>query len=141
MKRDAFTLIEIIFVMLIISILTAIAVVKSSGMTERARETKLKSFAGTLNRSVGGAIWLRSIGDGNNGSVAFGMYDTDIHKYISIIPEHNLGPALINCNILGDGIFLRYSYSKNYEIHCQDGSKTTSPKFRLYNQTDGVYID
>jgi len=140
MNRNAFSLIELIFVMLILGILAAVAVVKSSGMTERAREAKLEAFTGTLNRSVGGTLWLRSIGDNRNGSVAFADYDADIDNYISLIPEYSSGPSLINCNTTGNGIFLSYTFSKIYEIHCQDGSKTTTPNFRLYNQTDSTYI-
>ena len=140
MKRNAFTIIELIFVIMVVGILTAIAVVKSSSMMEHATETKLRSFIGTLNRSVGAALWLQSIGDSRNGSVAFANYNANIDNYISLVPEYSAGPSLLNCNSAGDGIFLSYPFSKTYEIHCRDGNKTASPNFRLYNLSDSIYL-
>ncbi|HEY9203524.1 MAG TPA: hypothetical protein VIM82_04270 [Sulfurimonas sp.] len=110
-------------------------------MANYAKETQLKSFVGTLNRSVGPTIWLQSIKDGHNGSVAFADYDTNIDEYIDVIPNYTLTPALVNCNESADGIFVSYTFGKNYEVHCRDGNKTSSPDFRLYNQTDDVYIE
>jgi prepilin-type N-terminal cleavage/methylation domain-containing protein len=141
MKRNAFSLIELIFVMLILGILSAVAIVKSTSMTERAREAKLQSFAGTLNRSVGGALWLKSMQDNRDGSVAYANYDAQLANYVQMLPQYSFGPALINCNSAGDGVFLRYLFAKTYEVHCKDGSKTTSPDFRVFNVTDGLYLD
>jgi prepilin-type N-terminal cleavage/methylation domain-containing protein len=141
MKRAAFNLIELIFVIIILGILSSVVIVKMGNMANYAKETQLKSFVGTLNRSSGPTIWLQSIKDGNNGSVVFADYDADIDKYIDIIPNYTLAPALINCNAIGDGIFVSYTFGKLYEVHCRDGNRTTSPNFRLYNQSDSIYMD
>jgi prepilin-type N-terminal cleavage/methylation domain-containing protein len=141
MKRAAFNLIELIFVIIILGILSSVVIVKMGDMANYAKETQLKSFVGTLNRSVGPTIWLQSIKDGHNGSVAFADYDTNIDEYIDVIPNYTLTPALVNCNESADGIFVSYTFGKNYEVHCRDGNKTSSPDFRLYNQTDDVYIE
>ena len=141
MKRAAFSLIELIFVIIILGILSAVVSVKMSGMTDQARVSKLKSFVGTLNRSVGPAIWFNSLNDSRNGSVKFADYESNIENYTQIIPDYTGSLSLTNCNDAGNGIFLSYEYSKSYEIHCKDGISTTSPKFRLYNSTDALYIE
>lgn len=141
MKRAAFNIIELIFVIIILGILSSVVFIKMSNMTKHAKETQLKSFVGTLNRSVGPAIWFKSIEDKRSGSVAFADYDAILDKYIEIIPNYTLAPALINCDASGDGIFVSYTFGKIYEVHCRDGNATTSPNFRLYNQTDGIFMD
>lgn len=141
MKRGAFNLIELIFVIIILGILSSVVIVKMGNMTQHAKEAQLKGFTGTLNRSVGPAIWFKSTEDGRSGSIAFADYDANLSKYVELVPNYTSGPALINCNISGNGIFLNYLFGKTYEIHCRDGNATTSPDFRLYNQTDGIYMD
>ena len=140
MKRNAYSLIELIFVILILGIISSIAIAKMGQMTERARVTQLKSFVGTLNRSVGSAIWFKSIQDNRAGSIAFADYEADIGRYIELIPNYTSRPSLVTCNSIGNGVFLSYPYEKNYEVHCTDGNSSTSPDFRLYNQSDGVYL-
>ena len=141
MKRSAFSLIELIFVIIILGIISSVVIVKMGKMADKARFTKLKSFVGTLNRSVGPAIWFDSIRDNRNGSVAFANYQDSLGNYVDLIPNYTSGPFLVNCTSDGNGTFLSYSYEKNYEIHCTDGSSTTSPNFKLYNTNDSLYID
>ncbi len=141
MRRSAFTWIELIFVILILGVLAATAVVKMGGMTERAKEVQLKAFTGTLNRSSGGGFWFKSVNDGRNGSVAFDDYDDMIDQYIELIPNYTTGPALVLCNGAGTGVFLSYSFTVDYEIHCKDGSRSESPYFRLFDATNGQYIN
>ncbi|WP_457563871.1 type II secretion system protein [Caminibacter pacificus] len=49
--RKAFTMIELIFVIVILGILAAVALPKFLGVAQQAHEANLKSFVGTLNRS------------------------------------------------------------------------------------------
>lgn len=141
MKRSAFTLIELIFVIIILGILSAVAVVKLGQMGNITKLTKLKSQTGTLNRSVGPALWSRSTTNERGGSVAFADYEADFDRYMDLIPNYTTGPSLVNCNSDGNGTFLTYEYEKDYEIHCRDGNETTSPNFTLYNLTDDTYMD
>lgn len=141
MRRHAFTWIELIFVIIVLGVLAATAVSKMGGMTDRAHEVQLKAFAGTLNRTSGGGFWFRSIQDGRNGSVAFADYDAVMDQYINLLPDYTTGPSLVNCNAAGTGVFLSYSFSVDYEIHCRDGNQHESPKFRLYDATDGRYVE
>lgn len=141
MKRSAFSLIELIFVIIILGILSGFVVAKMGDMAEKSRITKLKSFVGTLNRSVGPAIWFNSLQNNRGGSIAYVDYDTSIDNYIKLLSGYTSGPSLINCNSDGNGTFLSYDYEKNYKVHCKDGIQTTSPEFKLYNQTDNIYMD
>ncbi len=141
MRRSAFSLIELIFVIILLGILSAFSVVKLGEMATTAQVTRLQSFVGTLNRSVSGAIWFDSMQNSRDRSVAYADYDAQLDNYITILPESTFGPSFINCNSTGDGVFLSYSYEKNYEIHCKDGNETSAPSFQLYNLTDNLYVN
>ena len=141
MRRSAFTWIELIFVIVILGILAATAIAKLGGMSERANEVNLKAMVGSLNRTSGAGFWFRSINEGRNGSVAFPDYSASFDQYIELLPGYTDGPLLENCNLAGTGILLKYQYTDDYEIHCEDGSSTESPKFRLYNRTQNKYLN
>lgn len=141
MRRNAFTLIEVIFVIIVLGVLAATALVKLGSMSERATQVKLEAFAGTLTRSSGAGFWLTSIKDGREGSIAYADYDAVVDQYITLPSGYSTGPSFENCNSLGNGVFLTYPFSVTYEVHCKDGTKSDSPKFRLYNADDGTYFD
>ena len=141
MKRNAFTIIELIFVIFILGVLAAVAVVKMGGMSDRAKEVQLKAFTGTLNRTSGAGFWFKSIEDGLDGNVSNPAYDLVIDQYIEIVPGYSTGPSLVNCNTAGTGIFLTYPFTQTYEIHCKNGSMSESPRFRLYIVDEGIYLD
>ena len=141
MRRSAFTWIELIFVIVILGIIASVAIVKMGGMTERANEVKLKAMVGSLNRSSGAGFWFKSIQDGDGGSVANSAYSAIFDQYMELVPGYSYGPLLENCNVVGTGILLKYQYTDDYEVHCKDGSGTTSPEFRLYNRTKNTYLD
>ena len=141
MRRSAFTIIELIFVIFVLGVLASVAIVKMGGMSDRAKQVQLKAFAGTLNRTSGAGFWFRSIEDGFDGNVSNVAYDVIIDQYIEIIPGYTTGPALSNCNADGNGTFLTYPFSVTYEIHCKNGTHRESPRFRLYDATNSQYID
>jgi prepilin-type N-terminal cleavage/methylation domain-containing protein len=144
MKRKAFSLIELIFVIILLGILSVIAIAKFGQMAERANQAKLNAFTGTLNRSVGPSLWQRSIQESNGGSIALPVYQAEIMSYSDFVPGYTVGPDLTACNVAGNGVFLAYPASlmgSNYEIHCQDGTVHESPNFRLFNADTGVYIN
>ena len=61
MKRAGFTMIELIFVIVILGILSAVALPKFIGVSEQAEAGKCKAFVGTLNRTVLPALWSDAI--------------------------------------------------------------------------------
>ena len=66
MKRAGFTMIELIFVIVILGILSAVALPKFIGVSEQAKAGKCKAYVGTLNRTVLPAIWSDMVlNDGN----------------------------------------------------------------------------
>lgn len=67
--RSGFTMIELVFVIVIIGILSAVALPKFLGTSQEAHNSVIKSFAGTLNRTVGPALWSKSLSEGNAGVI------------------------------------------------------------------------
>ena len=140
MRRGAFTMIELIFVIVILGILAAVALPKFVGVTEQAREEKLKAFVTTLNRSVAPMLWSKHLAEG--GSV---KSETSIKKYIDVpIEIKNRDFSLAGC---GDGTFAFIAEENatiissgteklTYDINCRDGNATNPPAFQLVR---GVY--
>jgi len=53
----AFTMIELIFVIIVIGILAVVALPRFSGIADDAHVTRIQSFVDTLNRTTGPSIW------------------------------------------------------------------------------------
>jgi len=127
--KKAFTMIELVFVIVILGILAMVALPKFLGVAGQAHEANLKAFVGTLNRTVGPEIWAQHVGDG--GSI---KAETSAKKYVDIPKEigHDFGFG--NC---GDGTFQKIVESdpnvtgQKYEIDCEDGTASSSPAFIL----------
>jgi len=72
MKRAGFTMIELIFVIVILGILAAVALPKFIGVSEQAEAGKCKALVGTMNRTVGPALWSDSLLNSNKGKMTSG---------------------------------------------------------------------
>ncbi len=147
--KKAFTMIELIFVIVILGILAAVALPKFIGVANQAHEANLKSFTGTLNRTVGASLWSKSLSENKGGSIkSFTNYDGTNFKQLSDIPKEIDASSIKfeNCN---PGSF-DYNTSKafaeanasiagaNYYIFCRDGNATTPPAFDLVNSNGNV---
>jgi len=89
MKRAGFTMIELIFVIVILGILAAVALPKFAGVSDQANAQKCNAFVGTLNRTVGPSMWSASIANELGGDITSFGYNgaadfTDIETYMSI---------------------------------------------------------
>ncbi len=157
MKRAGFTMIELIFVIVILGILAAVALPKFAGVSDSAQVGKLSAFVGTLNRSAGPAMWSQTMTDptitgaakGTNAAllaainpvtgVAFVVEDfVDIPDSIpagtfSIAGCAGAGSAPVaGSNEATSGIIIG---TKTYGIGCSDGDNTQSPRFWLDDGT------
>ena len=56
-NQKAFSIIELVFVIIISGILAAVALPRFMGISDDSHVTKLQAFIGTLNRSVSPAMW------------------------------------------------------------------------------------
>jgi len=135
--RRSFTMLEMIFVIVIIGILAGVALPKFLNISKKAHEANLISFVKTLNRTTGEDLWSKSIYEGKHGSI---KHYSSILKYIDIPVE--LNESDINLSNCGSGRYAAVAYSDTqtsggiYVIECKDGTPTTAPYFRLVRLDD-----
>ena len=130
MKRAGFTMIELIFVIVILGILSAVALPKLIGVKEQAEEGIVKGFVGTLNRTTGPTKWSESLMDGNSGSItsySITSADTDFPADFNTSNTY----ALTNCKSPSDANTTANPVitGNTYSVYCRDGNASTSPRF------------
>ncbi|EDM24357.1 type II secretion system protein [Caminibacter mediatlanticus] len=145
--KKSFTMIELIFVIVILGILAAVAIPKYFVMGHTAHESNLISFVKTLNRTTGEDLWARSINEGKNGSIKYLAPIEDanfLSKYIDIPKEINA--SSINLKKCGEGNYstiMRANIKimrEEYNITCKDGTSTTAPYFQLIRLNDNKVL-
>ncbi|MDX9813834.1 MAG: type II secretion system protein [Sulfurimonadaceae bacterium] len=152
MRRAGFTMIELIFVIVVLGILASVALPKFIGVSEQAYEAKVKAFVGTMNRTVGPTLWSKSLSEGHDGSIKVfhgdgtdpdNPYDDfDLNSYIDLSEvgsltkdndDNVIAPDLSQCaaagSTTGAKIFSLKVGEKEFEITCIDGSAAEAPKF------------
>ena len=131
MKRAGFTMIELIFVIVILGILSAVALPKFIGVSEQAQAAKCQSLVGTLNRTVGPALWSSSIMSGDNGSLitkytnAAGI-NTEIDRQIDIPTECTTTTSATAGDEYGTNHTVTVG-AKTYDMNFTDGNSTSAP--------------
>ncbi len=133
-----FTMIELIFVIVILGILAAVALPKFAGISGQAENATVTAFAGTLSRTVGPMMWATAISSNMNGSIksdpnsAFFNGEPLIHyvdNYPNLLDETSVN--FDNC-IDGTGVaqpFMQKIGQGNLNLFCRDGNKSEAPYF------------
>lgn len=165
-NQKAFSLLELIFVIIISGILAAVALPRFVGIADDAHIAKLEAFIGTLNRSVGPMLWsnVQRQEPEQNGALSTSTNFNAIQEgsEVETIPNEFMGlgsPAtisLVNCmesnntvpeiggpvGGLTAGKVAGTSSIGNttYALGCIDGSISSSPKFYLYDEGAGKIV-
>ena len=84
MKKSGFSMIELIFVIVIIGILSAVALPKFVGMSSQAHTGNLSDFQGVLNRTVAPTVWgkVAANGQGDLGKLSSGDQNLSIYTAV-----------------------------------------------------------
>jgi len=145
--KKAFTILEIIFVLIIIGILAGIAIPRYFLIGQHAHEAVLISFVKTLNRTTGEDLWAKSISEGKKGSI-INLSENEgaifLKKYIQIPKEINSNS--INLKNCGNDEYRTVMTANpkiaggEYNITCKDGTATTAPYFRLIRIKDNKIL-
>ncbi|NPA66428.1 MAG: type II secretion system protein [Epsilonproteobacteria bacterium] len=136
MKRDAFTMIELIFVIVILGVLATVATARFLAIKQNSEDTVSQSFAGTMTRTVGHSLWSKSLMQNDNGSLKVGnsdkFYGDPLSKYVDI-PSYFDSTTVDFSQCVKDGEsanpFLQKASNGKYNVFCRDGNATTAPKF------------
>jgi len=134
--KKAFTMIELIFVIVILGILAAVALPKFIGVSSQAHEANLKNFVGTLNGTLGPSWWSKAMPSGGDVST-LDINTTDELKKYTDLPKELSSWNLNNCNdannykVIGEGNTSVIGSTENYYIICKDGAANYAPKFML----------
>ncbi len=114
-------MIELIFVIVILGILSAVALPKFIGIADESHVVVCESEIGTINRTIGLNLWSKSISDGKNGEVNLSL--ADMAKNFSNYNAADCG-SLVDLNVggpaSGDGIY------GSPKLIC-DGNMTDAP--------------
>jgi prepilin-type N-terminal cleavage/methylation domain-containing protein len=143
MKRSGFTMIELIFVIVILGILAAVALPKFIGVSDQANAAKCDAFVGTLNRTVGPSMWSESITEGTSGHVPDSAgADIIVNDHIALedIPtecynvDGGSAPAQPTTDAAAETIIFAANTTavfgnSTYDINFTDGNLSESPRW------------
>ncbi len=151
MKRSGFTMIELIFVIVILGILAAVALPKFIGVSEQAQLGKFKAYAGTLGRTTLSPYWGAHLTDGTAGVLT----NTDLSGALADLPmigEVAVADISFTAGSLEAPGFaftaaptnglatLRVGTADTYILACSQGSMTQAPECNVWDSTNTNWL-
>ena len=129
-------MIELIFVIVVIGILAAVALPRFLSLGDSAKLSLVESFVGTLNRTTGQTMWSESLAKGHGGSISYGSqrdkFEGKSLSYYIDIPVYLDKESVDFHNCITSGTadpFIKKSDEGVYNVFCRDGNTTVAPKF------------
>ena len=134
--KKAFTMIELVFVIVILGILAAVALPKFVGIGQQAHESNIKTFVATLNGTVGPNLWSKAMAEDKNGDISKLEIDskTKLETYTDVpkeIKDINLSKCDDSASYKTVGTIDKAVAGFDANITCKDGSATDAPRFAL----------
>jgi len=139
--KNSFTIVELIFVIVILGALATVALPRYFGIEQQAQANISKAFAATLTRTVGHSLWSKSISMGAHGSIksdndgdSSKFYGRSLEVYVTI-PKYFDKTSVNFDNCVHEGEVASPFIQKDgnvggeYNIFCRDGNATDAPRF------------
>jgi len=133
MKRAGFTMIELIFVIVILGVLATVALPRFIGVSEQAEASKCDAFFGTMSRTVGPALWADMVLNEDNETVAFSA--PNIEAQIEIPPNNECGTIGEIIAAATDGTDFTVTVGNQvYEVNATAATQNAAPLWEWSRQ-------